>query len=296
MIVLSAIGLWLSLEPRPLAPSPDQWAAVRDRIRQDWRAGDGVRVHPFWLREAAGVLAELEPKPDRPGLPDFIDVSLPPDPIFVQRHERLWLVSALGRAADAPVPGGDAVLEVEEALAGDILLRRYRLGESPILADLLDQLEHARVDRRHGDQRRACRWDGKHHDCKGHPWENVGVRVAEVGGAPRRCLVLHPYPDNGTVSVTWSEVELGAQVLLRVGLTLESARNEKGSEATVVVALDGREVWRHVEPPNAWNWTTATIDTSDRAGERASLRVEVSARQEAFRDLCADAFVLSRGL
>jgi hypothetical protein len=78
--------------------------------------------------------------------------------------------------------------------------------------------------------------------------------------------------------------------LIRSGFTLEAARNEKGSAVTVRVFVDNEEVLHRVEPPHAWHFESVEIDTS--TGSTADVRIEATAEDERFRDLCVEAFVL----
>ncbi len=290
VILLSAFALWASLEPQPATPTADQWDAARALIAGDYRKGDAVRIFPPWLREAAADLGA--PAGHDEAMPDF-DLTVPPDPMFAARYERLWVVTALDRPGPAAPDGAE--LELEETLDGGLTVQRYLLAASPIEVDLMERLPKARVERWVGDgKRRQCRWRGDKHDCRGKHWENVRVVHQEVAGSPRRCILLHPYPDGGRVSVVFGDVTLSAGLLIRAGFTLEAARNEAGSDATLTVAIDGDEVLSRREAKNGWTFEPSWVDTAARKGEKASISVEVFAEKEAFRDLCLDAFVLAR--
>lgn len=291
VLAVAVLTVRIGLDPGPTEPTAQQWRAARDVIQKDFETGDGIRVHPFWLREAAAVLGTVRGRSD---LQTWVDVSIPPDPMFSARHERLWVVSALGRT-DATVPEG-AERELSEKVAPGLLVERYRLPASPIARDLITELASATVERfGPRTKRRRCTWrkETGQHDCRGRGWENVSLRLEEAGGAPRRCIVLHPYPDGATVSITWSGVTLGAGVLVRSGLTLESARNEKGSRTTLRVEVDGETLGSHVHEQSSWEWSPTWVPTADRAGEEVELTLAVHAPNEKFRDLCVDAYVLS---
>jgi len=288
LVLLTGGALWITLDPGLPEPSEAHWSKAGEVIAAGFEEGDGVRIHPFWLQVPSALVAPFDgQRPD-------VDVSLPPDPIFLATHRRLWQVTAFGRTDAPPVPGGE-LLE-ERSLDGHLTLSLYRLADSPVAVDLLDRLDTATVERfGPGKKRRRCKWNGREHHCNGRPWENVGVSTRQAGGAPRRCMVLHPYPDRGTVAVTWKNVPLAAGVLIRHGFTLDAARNEKGSDATIRVLVDGEKQLEVVEPRNSWEWTPSWIATPQ-GGRRATVTIEVTARREEFRDLCLDAFVLTRRL
>ena len=82
------------------------------------------------------------------------------------------------------------------------------------------------------------------------------------------------------------------QFLLRSGFILEAARNEHGSDCDVRVSIDGAEVARWTEPKNGWHYQTHTLDTKRWAGQKVALEIEVSARDEDFRDLCVNGFAM----
>ena len=289
MVVVGGLALWIAVAPVPPAPTADEWRLARDHIKKDFRDGDGIRVHPFWLRDAAAVLGTVQGDRRRPG---FVDVSFPPDPLFAAQHDRLWVVSALGRD-DAPVPAG-AELRAEDEVAPGLVVGLYDMPPSPVTFALVDHLSEASVER-FGPRkiRRTCKWKGGKHRCRGRHWEDVEVVTREAGGSPRRCFVLHPYPDGGTVSIRWKDVKLGAAIVVRSGLTLDAARNERGSPMRLELLVDGHTVASRQHGHHDWDFAETRADTSDRDGQRAEITIEVTARQEDYRDLCVDGYVLS---
>ncbi|MFT7625815.1 MAG: hypothetical protein ACI9WU_005006 [Myxococcota bacterium] len=286
VVGLSTWSLAAAVNAGPDTPTLDQWDGARAYLAERWQDGDGVRVHPFWLREASGALATL----DQATLPpEHLDLGWPADAVWAAQRGRVWVVSAMDRD-DAVLPQGD--VDLDETLPGGIRVRRVVMADNPVLFDLSNRLGEARVTREGpGGGLRRCVWRNGRHDCRGKHWENVRTDWVEVGGAPRSCIILHPYPDNGTVRLRFDNLPAGAGVLLRSGFTLESARNENGSDAVLSVRLGDDEVLRRVEPQNAWAWRDAWIPLD---GSRRSLTVEVFAEKEAFRDLCVSGWVLSR--
>ena len=287
LVVIRAASLWFSLDPGPRAPTEAEWAAVSRHIDHELAPGDVLRIHPFWLREGT-VVAEAV-GPERLTL----DLSVPLDPMTLYGNKRLWLVSAFGRTDAGPPPG--ATLDQETSFPGGLLLRRYALAESPIALAFTDELRSATVERwPAGGAHRTCRWAGSKHECRGRPWEDVRVERKEIGGAPRTCFVLHPYPSGGTVALRFPKVALGAGILVRAGFTLEAAKTEHGSDAKLTVRVGQRVALERVERQNAWDFVPSYIDTGDLRGKTADIVLEVTAANEEFRDLCIDGFVVSR--
>ena len=290
VVLLAAGSLRYNLGPSSVSPAALDWSEAAESIREGWRPGDAVRVEPFWLRGSAGLLLDRLREGERT-VP--FDRSVPNDPMFNAKYERLWVLSAFGVSERRGLPF-QAVLEGSQELEGGLVLQRYRLPPSPIRVDLLSRLKEAVVERWVGDEEpRTCEWRQDHHNCGANSWENVLVAVKEVARSPRRCVLLHPYPDRGTVRLTFPDVRLGHSLLVRSGFTLDAARNQNGSETTLRIRINGVEVARRVEPPNDWTWTSTTVNTVAQRGETVEVALEVTAVEEDFRDLCVDAYVLS---
>jgi hypothetical protein len=293
VVIVAGGALWYSLDMPPAAPRYEQWLEARDVIKADFRDGDGIRVEPIWLREGAAIVSTMDEPLGQP--PTFVDLSEPPDPMFGAKHGRIWLVSAMGRT-DVPHYLKNAAVGFEQKVGDDLLIRRFDMDGTLLRVDLLDRLPTARIERRAPDgKRRFCTWkkQARHHHCHGHSWENSKVDLYEVGGAPRRCLNLHPSPDRGIVSVTFPKVPLSAGIWIHTGFPLEAARREEGSDALVVIRVDGQEKARRVEPKNGWSWTGTWVDTSDADGTRADVTIEVSADNVSYRNLCMDGYIVS---
>ena len=288
LVGLASVAIWKSIDPGPPAPTDEEWQAAAELIGSEWKDGDGLRVHPFWLRESAaklaGDLVDGEPPRD-------MDLSLPADSMFEVNHRRIWVVTAMGRQDDVPGLVYGHELELDKEVAPGLVVRRYRMTASPLVVDLREVLADAKVTRagRRGNAR-PCRWKNKQHDCQGRSWENVAVGVHEVAGSPRRCFLLHPFPDGGKVTITWKDLELGAGVLIRAGLTIDAARNEKGSDAKVTVSVDGKRSAAWTIPKHSWEHHSRWIPTR---ASRGDLSISVTASQEDFRDVCVDGFTLA---
>jgi hypothetical protein len=293
VVALAVFALWSSLDPGPPEPSQRDWEAAKAVIQDELQPGDGIRVHPFWLRDAASVLSTLNIEGQALGI---VDLSLPPDPMFAARHKNLWIVSAMGRE-DLPVPSPFAPFDFEKKISDTMTVRRYPVQNSPLVLDLLKQLSTAAVERWIGSGKRTrCRWIQNRHKCPGEAWQDLRVEHKEVGGSPRRCLVMHPFPDQGTVGITFPNVTFSKGILVRSGFTLEAARRAQGSDANVVFRVNGLQVASRVASRNAWEWAPTWIETAHLQGQSGTFSIEVSAVKQDYRELCLDAYLLSRPL
>lgn len=296
LVVVSVASLRFALNPGLRAPSDTEWSAVTAHIQSRLEPGDALRIHPFWLRDGGaitdGIQASLGPSAER-ALP--VDFSVPLDPLELGAFRRLWLVSAFGRD-DAEAPPG-ATLEDTTTFQGGLTAQLYVLPESPVRLRLIDALKSAEVQRfGPGAAKRDCRWLGGRHSCRGRPWEDVTVSVQEVGGAPRTCFVLHPYPSGATVAVRFPGLTLDAGVIVRAGFTLDATKSDQGSDAILRVKLDDAVLLDRVAPRNLWSFVPSFIDTANRRGQKADLTIEVTAEREDFRDLCVDGFIVTRAV
>ena len=265
-------------------PGTEDWRAARDLVRQGFEAGDGVRLEPWWQRDAVQVFGES-------GGPDVeIDSSFPPDPLYVARHRRLWVVSAPGHGEDPPPVEGLTELR-KEPVAGGVTVRRFDAPPSPILVDLTTRLHLATVERWWGTgSRRRCTWDSRSHDCGGRRAENVAIETVEAGGSPRRCIVVRPSPGTGSVSLAWAHVKLGSSLVLRSGFTATSARAESVSDARISALIDGREVASGLLSAGEWRWTPSRVATEP--GRVADVALEVSATANPAPELCLDLLLM----
>ena len=285
---ISVMSLFWHVSPGIAAPTHQDWQEAGAWLSSRAQPHDVIRFRPVWLSEAETMLTVL-PKDRIP----FVDRTQRASVMLGARYSRLWVFSALEQTFGAPPPG--SVEEGRFELNGGIKVRLYRLERDRIRFALANRLDNAVVSRRRtqsGDFL-PCRKRGKAHDCLGKAWENVESDWHHVGGAPRYCFILHPYPDRGAVRIRWPQVPFESSVLLRSGFTLEAARNEKGADCQVVVSLNGDVVAEWKEPKNAWHFDEHLIDTSHVQGTEGSLQIEVYSPDEDFRDVCFDGAVLT---
>jgi hypothetical protein len=288
VLAVSGMSLLWQISSGVSAPTTEDWERAGAWLGPRLEPNDAIRFLPVWFAQSETLLTALDG-----GLVPFVDRAKTPSAMLGTRFSRLWVVSTLGHPLQ-PAPAGATEVERFE-LDGDIQIRLYRLDTDRLVYPLVQRLDDAEVSRRRTPTGRysKCRRKGDKHNCQGNSWENVEADWYQVGGAPRECFILHPYPDHGSVKIRWPRVPIDSILLLRSGFTIEAARNENGADCQVVVQINGETVDEWVEPKNGWHFDERRIDTSRWKGKEAELVIEVTSPDEDFRDLCFDGAVLT---
>ncbi|MEO0322157.1 MAG: hypothetical protein AAF447_04325 [Myxococcota bacterium] len=275
---------------RARSPARSDWARAAARVRADFKPGDGVVVAPAWadplLREAAG---DLLPVADA-GRSDLA------------AHERVWEIAARGQRGFFTPPGDPAF----EEPVGALMLRRWDLGPSPVLLDLVGALPEAEVSL--GE--RSCRWRRQGRPggglgagplapreaffCGPSPWLFVGETVTEdLDLRPRRCVWQHPAGVE-PVTTAYADVPFGERVVVYAGLYYEHERAKLGLPVDLEVRADGQALGRlRHQDGDGWKRAEMAMPEALRGG-RGRLEVRVTAPNPHLRTLCWAATV--RGL
>lgn len=241
LLVLPVVEVAGSLGVRAGVAEDADWAAAAEVVRAEHREGDVVTVAPAWadpvLRLHLGDLIGLEGA----GRADLA------------RYERLWVLSIRGH--DAPdQPSASPELERE---VGPITVRRWSLGDSPVLYDFVDRVESARVSFTEGGRTEPCPLRrGAPRGGSGlfqppmapsarfvcdprREWLWVGPTVMEdLHLRPRRCIWQHPIGPE-PVEITFEDVPLGTHLVLYGGLYYIHERAHHGGVTRVSVRVDG---------------------------------------------------------
>jgi len=169
--------------------------------------------------------------------------------------ERMWVISTRGALPD-DAPEGRPELE---RTFGRVRVLRYTLGKSPVLLDLVQTLASAEVSiMRDGAPRRCLRRTGgvprggglgrpvlmpipERFECDPErPWLFVGSIVMEdLENQPRYCVWQHPQ-GREPVSVRFSDVPLGDQLVFYGGVYYEHERMREGGSIEVDISIDGQ--------------------------------------------------------
>jgi len=260
------------------------WARAAAVVRPDLRDRDAVVSAPGWtdplLRQALGDEIPL-------AMAGRSDLA---------RYERLWALSIRG----ATPPEAPADRPVLDRRVGPVRIRRWDLGPSPVLADLVPRIPEAEV--RLGGA--PCRWTpgrrgrggglgagpftpGERFVCDPkRPWLWVGATVTEdLDLEPRRCVWQHP-EGAAPVTATFGNVPLGDRIVLYAGLYYEHERARTGGPVDVRVDVDGRSVGalRHVDGDG---WKRLEARTGAASPEATgTVAITVTSPAPRFRSLC----------
>jgi hypothetical protein len=287
VLLAFALAELVGIEIVRLGVAPlDDWKRAAAFVRKNYRARDAISAAPEWadptLRWVLG---------DRISLRDAGRSDL-------ATFERLWALSLRGkRPADAPARRPDLEREF-----GRVQVSRWDLGQSSVLVDLVENLEHARVSQLKGGREQACPFRrgnpggggglGKgvvppadRFVCDAHKrWLFVAPVVLEdLELRPRRCVWQHPRgPD--PVRIRFNNVPLGQQLVLYGGLYYEHERRLQGAPVTAEVFVRGRSAGRMVHRDGE-GWKRIVIPLHA-VGSRGEVRIEVSTPRPARRGFC----------
>jgi hypothetical protein len=269
-------------------PADSDWAAAADFVRLQQLPRDLISSAPEYtdplLRRELGDIVPLA----MAGRSD--DAA----------YERLWVLSIRGSLPpDAPEGEPDLVREF-----GRVRVLRYALGRSPVLLDLVQALSSAEVSLVQGGVPRRCprrtggvpRGGGlgrpvlmpiaERFECDARrPWLFVGSVVMEdLDQRPRYCVWQHPEGVE-PVSVRFSDVPLGDELVFSGGIYYEHERMRSGGPVEIGVHINGVQRAR-LTHRDGDGWTRHSIATGAPAAARGEVRIDVRAQDPAQRSFC----------
>jgi hypothetical protein len=260
-------------------PGADDWAAAGVLLARDARPGDAAVVSPAWAERLRAVVP--------PHLPVFAYSRYAGEELDGVR--RIWLVSLPG------APGFTWDAEVD-------LLERAARAEAPLT---LGGLEVARLDVTYADLPLAFLPDLLDRalvTLAGAPClpDADGVRrcpereggaatilrsVAEVGGRPRPCLVLHG-AGSAPLALAWPSIPIGR--VLRGHLSAAAEGGGAPPPVRVALRIDGEEAGASDLPSGGWR--PFRFDTGRWSGQPHTVVLEARAERPA--TLCLEAVTL----
>jgi len=225
-------------------PTDGEWSEAAARVRGEHRPGDLVVVAPFW----ADPLLRLH-------LGDALDFASSGHHDLAP-FDRLWVLSLRGhRHGQEP--------EVEADLTerfGQVTVRRYDLGDSPVVYDFVAHVNEAQVSMTEGGVERACPLrrgvarggSGLFQGPMTPPerfvcdprraWLWVGATVMEdLDLRPRHCIWNHPLGLE-PIAVRFRDVPLGTELVLHGGIYWDHERYRRGGPVHIAVRVNGEEV------------------------------------------------------
>jgi hypothetical protein len=217
-------------------------------------------------------------------------------------YERMWVVSARG---ELPPDAPKARPELDRTF-GRVRVLRYKLGETRVLLDLVQALPSAEVSLwRDGAFSRCPRRTGgvprggglgrpvlmpiaERFECdSARPWLFVGSIVMEdLSNTPRYCVWQHP---QGTdpISVRFTDVPLGDELVFYGGVYYEHERMREGGPIQVDIYVDGRRRGGMTHRDGeGWQRVSISNDAAAAPAQRGEIRIEVRAPNPDKRSFC----------
>jgi hypothetical protein len=254
----TANALWA---PRRVASAAD-WRAAADEVRAGYRAGDLIVFAPAWVDQVG-----------RAWLGDLVTVEMA-GRADADRYGRVWEVSIRGAHADEATG-----TRVRETRHGRVTVALWDKPAVAVLTDFTSRADEARVTvaAPEGAETPCLRDVGAGFRC---PGSRVEQRTLEIDYRPRRGLLI-PLEAARATRLEWSDVELGAHLVLYAGLSDYFARKNGDGPVDVVLWIDGRERMRQrVRNDDGWR----RFEVGSEPG-RHLVRVEISSPQPAWRNL-----------
>lgn len=267
----------------------DDWKRAAAFVRERQRAGDAVAAAPAW---ADPVLRWV--------LGDRISLAVA-GRSDLDSYQRLWALSIRGkRPADAPDRPTDGTRRF-----GRVKVSRWDLGPSPVLYDLVRNIESARVSVVNGGREQACPYRRGAAGTDGglgkgviapadrflcdprRSWLYVAPVVLEdLDLSPRYCVWQHPRGPE-PVRVTYEDAPLGERMVLYGGLYYEHERMLKGAPVTAEVFVRGKRAGRMVHRDGeGWKRMVIPLRPKGAAADRGEIRIEVSTPRPRRRGFC----------
>lgn len=266
LALLAALETAQALIAPHRAPRESDWTALAAEVRAGFRPGDLVVPAPAWvdpvLRQHLGDLITI---PMQTRMDDA-------------RYGRVWEVSEHG--ARAPEARG---VTTRDRRFGALELRLVERLPAQVTYDFLAHWRDARVSRwERGAERAAlCPWKVDRFVCPRGGF--VHRELVEVDTRIRSAVLAPPVP-GAVLVVEFPAVALGRELVFRAGLHDVWARKLGHGRVDVDVWMDGQWV-TGASVGNRSGWTPIVIDTSARDGQTAAVRLQITSREPAFRNL-----------
>lgn len=204
-LLLVIAGIWeLAAHQlqRRAVPTRAHWEAADRYVRKHHRPGDLIVTAPDWADPLGRLMLG-----DRMTLDDVTR----PD---ARTYARIWQLSIRG-ARHRDTRG---LRTVKSQTFGGVTVTLYQQTPVKVLSDLFTQIATARVWEERQGQKRHCPWRANRlrHDC-GPRWKSVRQIRAEIGYAPRRCLLAMPI-EGATRVIEYPKVRLGKRLVVWTGM------------------------------------------------------------------------------
>jgi hypothetical protein len=249
---------------RRAVPTIKDWQAAQRFVRAHHRPGDLIVTAPGWADPLGRLVLG-----DRMTLDDVTR----PD---ARTYARLWELSIRG----ARHPDTRGLRRRRHQAFGRVRVALYEQTPVKVVADLYEQLSAARVWEERRGQRRPCRWraDRLRHDC-GPGWKSVRQIRAEIGYAPRRCVLALPI-EGATRVIEYPVARLGRRLVVWTGLRGYDPRYRARRSVWEYRRYRAGK-WRRKRPPSPV--TSVPVTLRVRAAGRELARLDHPLEDEGWR-------------
>jgi hypothetical protein len=270
-LMLVGLGTWetgATLHQHFTAPREEDWRALAEKLGVAHKPAEPILFAPAWIdplgRQYFGHLIPFE-------------LNLLSD---VDRFSRVWQVSI----RDARHPWLVGLSPRQSWTLGGITVSLFEKPAQEVLFDFTRQVQRAQVDRV-GDALLHCPWQEKRFACdRQRGWNWVGPYLAEVNHHPYRCIYAHPV-DGNLMRLTFTAVPLGQTLVGYTGI--DNFENRKLAKKPVrLKVFVGDRLTTEIVHQNNWPWHRFAMDTHALAGQRATVRFEISAESAYGRPFC----------
>jgi hypothetical protein len=289
--VIGLVELALHVRQTHAAPAPEDWKAAKAEVEKNVKPDDLVTFAPRWVDPIGRMtfgseLANLE----REAYPD------------VTRFPRAFEVSIRGEHA----PDLAGWKEVGRTSFGAVTVTTL---ENPTPIHLVDDLlRHVAQPDLHvfvveGGAEHECTLvhgqalsgalgagpatPGTRYQCAGGT--NVGVTVlADLDYVPRRCIFAPPPGANGFIRLRFDDLTMGKAIHGHHAISVEQERGLRGVPVTLAFRAGEQELGKLVHRDGD-GWKPFELDTSELAGKKTTLTVDVGAASGENRLYCFEA-------
>jgi hypothetical protein len=266
----------------------EDWRAPAEYILEHIGPNDAVTVQPGWNEDPYPYLTDVGAQAMRQ------DTLLIED---VHERDRIWVLAETDRLDEAlERTPYDAT---ETKAFGPVTVVRIDTPKEPLVSyDLLSELDNAKVTHlKDGKVVERCEnWKGKErawHCGRPDKWIFVGERRLDIGSDPHRCIWSHPPPDQKRVRIAYSDVTLGEFFRVRGGLNQRSVRSKRGTDVHYRVSVGDDLSADKTIPAAETSWTPVDIDTSELAGQKRDVAVEIWSESVFDRMFCFNGWVFN---
>jgi hypothetical protein len=273
LLALGLLGLvgWeatATLIQHSAAPTPADWRAAVERVKQERKREEPVLIAPAWAEPLGRMHLGDQLSLEQHLLPD------------VDRFGRVWELSVRGRRHRWL----ESLRPAKQWELGGVTLSMFEKPPKKVSFDFTGRILEARVDRQ-GSRAAQCKKRGRRFVCDPRQgWNWVGPRLAEVNYEPHRCIHAHPV-DGHVLRITFPAVALGRELVGYTGIDDYDNRKRGNKPVTLRVYVGPRLIGTIVHQ-NRWGWRRFNLSSAAMRGQTHPVRFEITAEGAYARTFC----------